>query len=461
VRHSPPSPFLLIAIVSLAAPGCGSEDGGSDSDSGAEAGESGEDESGEDAPAADGGEALAVSYWRDAKPILDAKCNGCHYEGGVAPFSMETFADAVLYAPASRAAIEAGTMPPWHAKEGCRDYLADRSLDDDQRATLLEWIDAGTPEGDPELVGEPLPSDVRTLPRVDTTLTMPSEYTPQTMPDDHRCFIVDWPAEYTTPKFVTGTQVKPGNLGVVHHVLVFHAQADVLDDLEALDEADPGPGYECFAGAGVPVSMLGGWAPGGGAATYDDGMGVRVEPGGKVVIQMHYNTLSTGPAPDRSGIDLMLADEVDREMTLALTTDPRFVFPGGMPIEAGEQSVIHESVVPRGMIGGERSVELFAIGMHMHMLGRRGWAEIEREDGSRECLLEVDDWDFNWQGSYGLAEPTILRPGDALRFGCEFDNSADNQPFIDGQTIEPQYTEWGDGTTDEMCLLPVLYSPVD
>lgn len=453
------TPLLLAALVPVA---CGSDgdppsDTAADDDTGSDDDDTGSD----DEPAADDGEALAVSYWEDAKPILDAKCNGCHYDGGVAPFSLETYADAVLYAPAARAAIDAGTMPPWHPSEGCRDYLNDRSLDDDQRTTLLEWIDAGTPEGDPELAGEPIASEIPTLPRIDTTLTMPTDYTPKVMPDDHRCFVVDWPAEYSEPKFVTGTQVNPGNLGVVHHVLVFHADAAMVDQLDALDAEDPEPGYECFAGAGVPVSMLGGWAPGGGAATYDDGMGVRVDPGGKVVIQVHYNTLSTAASPDRTGIDLMLADEVDREMTLALTTDPRFVFPGGMPIDAGEQAVVHESDVPRGMIGGDRTVELFAVGMHMHLLGRRGWAEIVREDGGRECLLDIADWDFNWQGSYGLAEPTILGPNDTLHFGCEFDNSADNQPFVDGKKLEPQYTEWGDGTTDEMCLIPVLYSPVD
>ena len=50
-----------------------------------------------------------------------------------------------------------------------------------------------------------------------------------------------------------------------------------------------------------------------------------------------------------------------------------------------------------------------------------------------------------------LLGPGFLQ-GDELRLQCHFDNSAGNQPVVDGVPEEPRDIHWGEGTTDEMCL---------
>ena len=45
-----------------------------------------------------------------------------------------------------------------------------------------------------------------------------------------------------------------------------------------------------------------------------------------------------------------------------------------------------------------------------------------------------------------------LNPGDRLGLECHWDNSAGNQPFVDGQRVPPRELNWGEGTDDEMCL---------
>src|SRR5690349_16461633 len=39
-----------------------------------------------------------LTYYADAKPILDARCGSCHVEGGIAPFPLTTYAEVVDYA---------------------------------------------------------------------------------------------------------------------------------------------------------------------------------------------------------------------------------------------------------------------------------------------------------------------------------------------------------------------------
>jgi hypothetical protein len=60
--------------------------------------------------------------------------------------------------------------------------------------------------------------------------------------------------------------------------------------------------------------------------------------------------------------------------------------------------------------------------------------------------LDIPRWDFNWQNSYRLREPRVVRPGDQLAIECHWNNSAPGA--VD--------TNWGEGTSDEMCL-GVLY----
>ena len=77
---------------------------------------------------------------------------------------------------------------------------------------------------------------------------------------------------------------------------------------------------------------------------------------------------------------------------------------------------------------------------------------IHRGGGGEECLIDIPRWDFNWQGGYQLAEPIVFNPGDELEIECHWDNSAANQPYVDGVQLAPVDVGWGEGTGDEMCL---------
>ncbi|MBK8258901.1 MAG: hypothetical protein IPK82_40360 [Polyangiaceae bacterium] len=100
----------------------------------------------------------AALYYRDVKPILDAKCNNCHNASGIGPFSLETFEDAKPLAGLIKDEVVAKRMPPWPANEACNDYWGDRSLTDEQVATITKWVDDGAFEGDAEDEGKKLTS---------------------------------------------------------------------------------------------------------------------------------------------------------------------------------------------------------------------------------------------------------------------------------------------------------------
>ena len=217
----------------------------------------------------------------------------------------------------------------------------------------------------------------------------------------------------------------------------------------------------------IGFSMLGAWVPGTANSPLPEGTGIRVEPGSMIVAQMHYNTQSASPVADQSTIELSIADAVEREAANMLALDLGWVSNGllgePMTIPAGAPEVTHSTVVDydsvfvrmtlptMGLEFGDPLV-IHSANHHMHGLGTRQTSTLRHADGSATCLLDIPDWDFNWQGSYQLRAPVVLRPGEAVEMSCTWDNSAANQPVVDGEVRAPAEVSWGEGTSDEMCL---------
>ena len=56
-----------------------------------------------------------ILFESDVLPVLQAKCQGCHRPGEVAPMSFLTYSSTRPWAKAIRAAVNAKVMPPWFA----------------------------------------------------------------------------------------------------------------------------------------------------------------------------------------------------------------------------------------------------------------------------------------------------------------------------------------------------------
>lgn len=83
--------------------------------------------------------------------------------------------------------------------------------------------------------------------------------------------------------------------------------------------------------------------------------------------------------------------------------------------------------------------------------------EAVRPDDSRERLIHIDRWDFNWQETYRYVEPVFLPAGTRLHLETTWDNSADN-PF--NPSKPPRDVRWGEQTTDEMGIAFLEVTPV-
>lgn len=390
-----------------------------------------------------------LTYWKDAKAILDTKCGNCHSSKGIGPFALDTYAASSGVKALIKAEVTAGRMPPWQADRSCGDYTNDISLTDTEKAKLLQWIDQGAKEGDPKTYVKPPPPKAIGLSRIDLSLQMKAPYTVKTAPDDYRCFVVDWTP--TKTKFVTGFQVTPGNAKIVHHVIAYVA---TKSEASRYTTKDPnGGGYRCYGTAGGPAGLrwIGVWAPGVPGAEYATGTGIRVEPGSKIIIQVHYNVAAANKETDQTKIDFKLEDKIGSEAILFPYTNPQWLNNKKMKIPAGQKDVKHSFSFPLSYLGliapKVKGITVYSSMLHMHQLGTSG-----RLSYGNKCMLNIPKWDFNWQLVFHLKKPIQLGMNDSVGITCRWNNSQANQPIIDGKQKTSADVYWGDGTHDEMCL---------
>lgn len=388
--------------------------------------------------------APAVTWYGDVESIVSENCSGCHVAGGVGAFPLDNFEAASPMAGAMADAVAARRMPPWKAVSGCDEYRGDISLTDDEIARITAWSDLGAPEGDvsKSLRVEPA---VSSLTRVDHTLSLPTPYVPQIAPDDYRCFLIDWPE--TAPTFITGYRVNPDATAVVHHLVAYLASPAQAAAYTAIDAEDDAEGWTCYGGPGVgdpaTAEWIGGWAPGAQNGDFPNGTGIYVAPGSKVVLQMHYNTATAEAEADQTTMDIMVAGDVEFPAYVQPWADPSWLF-AGMDIPANSEGTSHSFTYT--FDESEAPFRVHTANLHMHQLGKTAELRIDKADSSEDCMLAIDDWDFNWQRTYVLAEPKEIAPGDAITIECSWKNPTDSD------------IAWGEGTGDEMCLGTMLFS---
>ena len=416
----------------------------------------------------DGDAPAARTYWRDVAPIYFERCVTCHQSGGIAPFQLDNYADAAMWAPASAAAVAGRTMPPWLMTDdgSCGEFRGSRALTSEDIDTITAWAAVGAPEGEPrtDLTVPPLPGlgaglELRTPDFAPEIVGGPlAEF------DEYRCFLVD--PELDRDMFLTGYEVTPGNPALVHHLLALLVDPERIVDggqsnaqrMQALDDESPDRlGWPCFsmAGEGVDAEALPvTWAPGMGAVEYPADTGVRVRAGHKVVIQVHYNLHDPALAgqSDRSLLELRLTDSVAREgffdfidpfINTLFEEQPDALAPG-------QASVRYDWSVPIGefyLAPGAEQVEVYGIFPHMHERGRK-WSARLVDGEQTTCVGDVQRWDFDWQLYYFYEQPQIVRPGTRLEVTCDFDTRDATEPVTPG---------WG--TQNEMCLAGVYIVP--
>jgi hypothetical protein len=86
-----------------------------------------------------------ITFAREIRAILSARCTLCHAPGGPAPMALTTYEEVRPWARAIKEQVLARRMPTWHAARGFGAFKNDPTLTPIEIAMIVSWVDGGLP----------------------------------------------------------------------------------------------------------------------------------------------------------------------------------------------------------------------------------------------------------------------------------------------------------------------------
>jgi hypothetical protein len=356
------------------------------------------------------------TFNKDVAPIFHSKCTECHRPGEIAPMSLLTFEEARPWAKSIAKNVAAGEMPPWKINPNHGTFSNDMSLTQLEIDTIVNWVNAGAPRGKR--------SDTPKTPKYtegwrngepDYIIELDEVAVAADEPDFFPNFEikVDLPED----KWIQAIEFRPGNRQVLHHVVTFlgggTSTATSLPDFLAV------------------------WAPGTPPAVYPEGTGRKIGKNETLTMNMHYHSYGEA-ATDQTRVGLYFAD---KEPEKAISGQFAGTVNFRIPANESDYKVNGRYVV-------DENIQVISFFPHMHTRGKSMKYTATYPDGKSEILLDVAEYDFNWQWYYYPEEPVTLPEGTVLDIEARFDNSSEN-PNNPNPSMDVIF---GEGTDSEMMF---------
>ncbi len=387
--------------------------------------------------------APTMTFSKDVAPIFQQKCQVCHQPNSIAPMALMNYADAKRVASAIKTKVAARLMPPWHIDKniGIRAFKNDRSLTDEQIDTIVSWVDAGAPEGDPKDLPPPatFPDPTgwqfaKQFGPPDLVLKSPP-YTLAAHTQD-KWFRPVTDTGITEPRWVRAIEIKPSypdGRRIVHHVLT---------TLDQGEEGVTGLAHEAHdiqTGPGLFME----WAVGKTGEIYNGDAGKLMLPGAKIRWEIHM---------------FAVGQEIkDNQVELAVYFYPKGFTPKNRTVlRMFDVSRGSELDIPPGEVAMTQNFYVIQAPArmenfqpHMHMRGKAMSVEAVYPDGRKEVLSAVNRFQWKWHVNYIYADDAapLLPKGTVLIFTAWHDNTENNPNNPDPR----QWVGWGDRTVDEMA----------
>lgn len=378
-----------------------------------------------------------LNFAEHIAPIIHENCSNCHREDQNAPFTLLTYADVKKRAKQVGEVVASGFMPPWLPDNDRGVFINDRRLSAGERGALLQWIEEGAPEGPKRKTPEPpeWPDSEWRLGEPDLIVEMPRPYTLAAEgPDVYRNFVI--PVDLSEMRYVQTFEFEPVNRPIVHHAVI---QVDASGNARALDEEDEAvgfPGIMPLSAAHLPDGHFLGWTPGREPDPGAEGVSWRLFPGTDLVLQLHLQPTGK-PEVIQSRIGLYFTDTPPEYDLYALVTRSKQI-----QIPANEENYVLRRSYPLPV-----DVNVLSVYPHAHYLGKSLKGTAYLPDGKSVNLINIPEWDFNWQDEYQYTKPKFLPKGTIIEIDYRYDNSTNN---VLNPNIPPVEVTYGQSSTDEM-----------
>jgi mono/diheme cytochrome c family protein len=380
-----------------------------------------------------------VSYEKDIAPIIAENCASCHRAGGIAPFAMDSHTMLQGWAPMIREVLMTKRMPPGQLDGHVGDFINDMLITNEEIQKVVHWVEAGAPvDGDNDpLAALTWPETKWAFGEPDYIIQIPAQTIPATGVLDYRYITV--PIDTDQDHWVRGSQYVAGDRTVLHHT---------LNSL-----VEPGASRRGgFLGGGNPdQANIAAYIPGSQPRMEPPNTGGLLKAGSSLNLQLHYTT-NGRETVDSGEIGLWFYPdgEVPKER---MSGDCACIFtptwtnipPNDPAFEQTETITIAKDAYIHSMLP------------HMHFRGKYMRFYADYPDGSSEELINIANYNYNWQLAYTYEEPKFVPAGTRITAVGAFDNSAQNPANPEPERSVP----WGQPSWDEMFFGAVQFKYAD
>jgi mono/diheme cytochrome c family protein len=398
-----------------------------------------------------------VTFNKDVLPILQKNCQSCHRPGEIGPMSFLTYEATRPWAKAIKEAVLAKKMPPWFADPRFGHFENDRRLSDSDIKRIVDWVDAGVPEGDPKDKPAPVAWNDGWNIKPDVVFEMAKPYTvPAAGTIDYVYFLL--PNKFTQDTWIIDGEVRPGNRSVTHHasVIIRPPGSQWMKDAKVGEAYIPPRRPEGQAVDNTPGSQVNqqmewfiGYVPGMHPQRYfypERGAGRMIAAGSDIFIEMHY-TANGKESQDRTKVGFVLAKEPpQKQLVNLMVLDFNFEIPPQASNYPGHTwATLNEPAT------------LLYTQPHLHMRGKDMEIKLTYPSGESRTLVNVPQYSYLWQTIYVQQEAIELPKGTRIDVYAHWDNSPNNPHQADSTKT----VRWGDQSWDEMLVafLGVVVEP--
>src|SRR5262249_54563836 len=286
------------------------------------------------------------------------------------------------------------------------------------------------------------------LGKPDLVIEMPVSFAiPASGPDLYRNFAI--PIKFAEDKWIRAVEFRPGTRRIEHHAIFSYVRSGSVANL---DGSDGRPGFSGGAPIGLrpgvePAGGLGGGALGNTPQLLPEGIAMRLPKGSDFVLQLHLHPTGK-PETEKSVIGIYFADKAPEREVMGIDVPALFAFGSGLNIPPGAKEYVLEDSVTL-----PADVRAFGVTAHAHYIAKEMKATATLPDGSKQPLLWINNWDFNWQDTYLYKNPLLLPKGTRIDARLIYDNSTDNPR---NPNNPPQRVQWGERSIDEMGAVAIL-----
>jgi mono/diheme cytochrome c family protein len=394
------------------------------------------------------------TFSKDIAPIFQAKCQACHQPESIAPMSLVTYQQARPWARSIKDRVARKQMPPWHIDQsvGVQKFKNDMSLSDAQIETIVKWVDAGAPQGDPKDLppAKALVTNNEWQGVMDgfgppDVVIKSSEYKmPPVGQDVWYRPMSDIPI--TEPRWVKMVEIRPTNMKarkILHHSIAYLV---LQDDPEAVNTGTATFGQSVSQSredllARRPQLME--WAIGKGYDKFAEGTGKLVVPGEKISWDQHLHAVgeeSTGGSEIGLWFYPKGQEPKKRSYLIGFTGLREREF-----LDIPPNSVAYTE----GFTVLKENTMITNFQPHFHLRGKAMKVEAIKPDGGREIVSYVGNFNFNWMTNYIYQDDAspIYPKGTIIQVSAWYDNTTANKDNPDPE----QWVGYGDRTVDEMA----------